>query len=95
VADRVTFAWLCDVFVAPEARGLGLGEAIAAAVVDDLEPLGLKRILLSTGDAYGLTRNTGLPPGRSVQDDGPRPLAIRLRNVLRSHVRPEHRARCL
>ena len=62
VTDGVTFGWLCDVFVAPEARGRGLGKLLAAAVVDDLEPLGLKRILLSTGDAHGLYAQFGFAP---------------------------------
>jgi len=62
VTDGVTFAWLCDVFVDPEARGQGLGKMLAAAVVDDLQPLGLKRILLSTGDAHGLYAQFGFAP---------------------------------
>lgn len=62
VTDGVTFAWLCDVFVAPESRGQGLGKMLAAAVVDDLEPLGLKRVLLSTGDAHGLYAKYGFAP---------------------------------
>ena len=62
ITDGVTFAWLCDVFVAPDARGRGLGKLLAAAVVDDLEPLGLKRIMLSTGDAHGLYAQFGFAP---------------------------------
>jgi GNAT superfamily N-acetyltransferase len=62
ITDGVTFAWLCDVFVAPDARGRGLGKMLAAAVVDDLEPLGLKRIMLSTGDAHGLYAQFGFAP---------------------------------
>lgn len=62
VTDGVTFAWLCDVFVDPAARGQGLGKMLAAAVIDDLEPLGLKRILLSTGDAHGLYAQFGFAP---------------------------------
>jgi len=54
VTDGVTFAWLCDVFVATEVRGQGIGKMLAAGVVADLEALELKRILLSTGDAHGL-----------------------------------------
>ena len=59
VTDGVTFAWLCDVFVATEARGQGIGKMLAAGVVADLEPLDLKRILLSTGDAHGLYAQYG------------------------------------
>ena len=59
VTDGVTFAWLCDVFVATEARGQGLGKMLAAGVMADLEPSALKRILLSTGDAHGLYAQYG------------------------------------
>ncbi len=59
VTDGVTFAWLCDVFVATEARGQGIGKMLAAGVIADLEPLNLKRTLLSTGDAHGLYAQYG------------------------------------
>ncbi|MEV8130464.1 GNAT family N-acetyltransferase [Pseudarthrobacter oxydans] len=59
VTDGVTFGGLCDVFVATEARGQGIGKMLAAGVVADLEPLDLKRILLSTGDAHGLYAQYG------------------------------------
>ncbi|MBW4031329.1 MAG: GNAT family N-acetyltransferase [Acidobacteria bacterium] len=59
VTDGVTFGWLCDVFVAPEMRGRGVGKLLVAAVIDDLEPLNLKRLLLSTGDAHGLYAHYG------------------------------------
>lgn len=59
VTDGVTFAWLCDVFVATEVRGHGIGKMLAAGVIADLEPLGLKRILLSTADAHGLYAQYG------------------------------------
>ncbi len=59
VTDGVTFAWLCDVFVATDARGQGIGKMLAAGVMADLEPLDLKRILLSTADAHGLYARYG------------------------------------
>ena len=59
VTDGVTFAWLCDVFVATDARGQGIGKMLAAGVMADLEPLDLKRILLSTTDAHGLYARYG------------------------------------
>ncbi|MFC5791366.1 N-acetyltransferase [Agromyces tardus] len=62
VTDGVTFAWLCDVFVASEARGRGIGIALIDGVVAALEPLGLKRILLATGDAHGLYARFGFEP---------------------------------
>lgn len=59
VTDGITFAWLCDEFVETEVRGQGIGKMLAAGVMADLEPLELKRILLSTGDAHGLYAQYG------------------------------------
>ena len=59
VTDSVTFAWLCDVFVDPSARGRGLGVALIDSVCAFLDPLGLKRVLLATSDAHGLYRKFG------------------------------------
>jgi GNAT superfamily N-acetyltransferase len=62
VTDGVTFAWLCDVFVAPEVRGRGIGRMLVAGVIADLEPLELARVLLSTADAHGLYAQSGFAP---------------------------------
>lgn len=62
VTDGVTFAWLCDVFVDPTARGNGIGVGLIDGVVADLEPLGLKRTMLATGDAHGLYAKFGFEP---------------------------------
>ncbi|WP_354637803.1 GNAT family N-acetyltransferase [Kitasatospora camelliae] len=62
VTDRATFAWLCDVYIAPAARGLGLGTALTAAVRDHLAPLGLRRILLATADAHDVYAKAGFTP---------------------------------
>ena len=62
VTDGVTFAWLCDVFVAADARGQGIGKMLASGILEDLEPLNLKRVLLSTGDAHGLYSQFGFTP---------------------------------
>ncbi len=62
VTDGVTFAWLCDVFVAPEARGAGAGKNLVAGVMAELEPLHLKRIALATADAHGLYEQFGFRP---------------------------------
>ena len=50
VTDGVTFAWLADVIVDPAHRGQGLGTAVVTGAIADLEPLGLKRILLKASD---------------------------------------------
>ncbi|WP_419993530.1 GNAT family N-acetyltransferase [Streptomyces boninensis] len=62
VTDHATFAWLCDVYVAREARGFGIGTDLAAAVRDHLSPYGLRRILLATGDAHGVYEKVGFTP---------------------------------
>lgn len=59
VTDKATFAWLCDVYVAPDARGKGIGTALVAAVRDHLAPCGLRRILLATADAHGVYAKVG------------------------------------
>ena len=59
VTDHVTFAWLCDVYVPRESRGLGIGVKLAKAVVDNLRPMHLKRVLLSTLDAHGVYEKVG------------------------------------
>jgi GNAT superfamily N-acetyltransferase len=62
VTDLATFAWLCDVYVDPDARGRGLGTALVAAARDHLAPYGLRRILLATNDAHGVYARLGFEP---------------------------------
>ncbi|MET9698689.1 GNAT family N-acetyltransferase [Streptomyces sp. NPDC006529] len=62
VTDRATFAWLCDVYVDPAARGRGLGTALAEAVRDHLAPYGVRRIMLATADAHGVYAKVGFEP---------------------------------
>ena len=62
VTDRATFAWLCDVYVDPAARGHGLGTTLVTAVRDHLAPYGLRRILLATHDAHGVYAKLGFEP---------------------------------
>ncbi|MFI5727368.1 GNAT family N-acetyltransferase [Streptomyces cyaneofuscatus] len=62
VTDRATFAWLCDVYVAPAHRGRGLGARLATAVRDHLAPYELKRTMLATLDAHELYAKVGFVP---------------------------------
>jgi GNAT superfamily N-acetyltransferase len=62
VTDRVTFAWLCDVFVDPDARGAGVGKLLVDGVLADLDTLGVRRTLLATADAHGLYAQYGFEP---------------------------------
>ncbi|MFJ6680132.1 GNAT family N-acetyltransferase [Microbacterium sp. NPDC091382] len=74
VTDSATFAWLCDVYVEPGARGTAVGKALVGAVVDTLDPMGLKRTLLVTADAHGLYEQFGFElypnPERVMQRGG-------------------------
>jgi GNAT superfamily N-acetyltransferase len=54
VSDLATFAWLCDVFVLPEARGRGFGKWLIETVVEWASAQGIPRTLLATRDAHGL-----------------------------------------
>jgi GNAT superfamily N-acetyltransferase len=62
VTDLATFAWLCDVYVSPAARGRGLGSALVGAVRDHLAPYGLRRVMLATADAHGVYAKLGFEP---------------------------------
>jgi len=73
VTDGATFAWLCDVFVASSERGRGIGVALVDGVVAALQPLGLTRILLATGDAHGLYEKFGFRPLERPDDMMVRP----------------------
>ncbi|HBX69184.1 MAG TPA: GNAT family N-acetyltransferase [Chloroflexi bacterium] len=59
VTDTVTFAWLCDVFIAPSHQGRGLGKWLIESVVAHPDLGSVKNILLITRDAHELYRNYG------------------------------------
>jgi len=54
VTDHVTFAYLCDVYVLEQYRGIGLGTALVQAVVDHPGVRDLRRVLTATRDAQNL-----------------------------------------
>ena len=62
VTDRATFAYLCDVFVLPPARGRGVSKALMAAIDAHPDLQGLRRFLLATADAHGLYAQHGFAP---------------------------------
>jgi len=62
ITDRATFAYLADVFIAPEHRGAGLGKALMQFIMDDPNVQGLRRFVLATRDAHGLYAKYGFTP---------------------------------
>jgi GNAT superfamily N-acetyltransferase len=62
VTDLATFAWLCDVYIDPGARGLGLGTGLAGVVRDYLVSAGVSRALLATATAHGVYAKVGFAP---------------------------------
>jgi GNAT superfamily N-acetyltransferase len=67
VTDRATFAWVCDVYVDPSARGQAVGKALMAEADRLLTSYAVKRALLATADAHGLYAQHGFEP---LADDG-------------------------
>jgi GNAT superfamily N-acetyltransferase len=59
VSDFATFAWLADVFIRQEYRGLGLSRWLMEVVIAHPDLQGLRRFLLATRDAHGLYRQFG------------------------------------
>src|SRR5262249_27130357 len=70
VSDMGTVAWVCDVFIAEDQRGHGLGVWMMEVVAAHPRLQGLRRWLLATRDAHGLYRKTGyrsLTPEQSAR----------------------------
>ena len=59
ITDRATFAWLADVFVLPEARGLGVSKAMLAWFDCHPDLQELRRWMLATKDAHRLYEQAG------------------------------------
>jgi len=62
VTDGATFAWIADVYIARDRRGLGLGTWLAEVVRDHLIGLGVPRIVLATMDAHEVYARVGFVP---------------------------------
>jgi GNAT superfamily N-acetyltransferase len=65
VTDDCTFAWLCDVYVEPEFRGLGLSSLLMKEVMAHKSIKALRRICLATRDAHFLYSKFGFKPTSS------------------------------
>ena len=62
ISDRATIAYLGDVFILPEYRGLGLAKWLMDCIVSHPDLQGLRRWILATRDAHGLYRKFGFTP---------------------------------
>ena len=62
ISDQATFAYLCDVFVLPEARGQGVSKALMETMIAHPGLQGLRRFLLATADAHRLYAKYGFSP---------------------------------
>lgn len=62
ITDQASFAYLCDVFVLPQARGQGASKALLQAIDAHPDLQGLRRFLLATADAHGLYAQYGFAP---------------------------------
>ena len=59
ITDGATFAYLCDVYVLAERRGLGLGKWLMECVMAHPDLQKLRRFSLATRDAHELYRPFG------------------------------------
>jgi GNAT superfamily N-acetyltransferase len=59
ITDRATFAYISDVFVDPERRGMGIGKAIMSSIRCHPDLQDLRLWLLVTSDAHGLYARHG------------------------------------
>jgi GNAT superfamily N-acetyltransferase len=59
VTDYSTFAYLCDVFVDEEFRGLGLSKWMMECIMENPDLAQLRRFTLATKDAHGLYEKFG------------------------------------
>lgn len=59
ITDKATFAYLADVYVEEEYRGLGLSKKLMSLMLFHKDLQGLRRYMLATEDAHGLYAQFG------------------------------------
>lgn len=59
ITDFMTFAYLCDVFILPDYRKLGLSKWLLEIISSHSELQGVRRFMLATKDAHELYRKYG------------------------------------
>lgn len=68
VTDKATFAYLCDIFILENYRGLGLSKWLMQTILAHPELQGLRRWSLATADAQGLYSQFGFGPITNPQN---------------------------
>lgn len=68
ITDRAVFAYIADVFVVPELRGIGVGKALVRAMLAHPDLRGLQVILLRTRDAGPLYAQFGFQSLRRPEE---------------------------
>lgn len=81
VTDRATFAYLCDVFVHEDHRGLGLGDWLVGEGLKHPDLQGLRRQVLFTADMHALYARHGFSPLKTPE----RGMEIVRPNLYRTH----------
>ena len=59
VTDYATFAYLADVYILEEHRGIGLSKWLLSEIINHPQLQGLRRIVLATRDAHSLYEKFG------------------------------------
>ncbi len=59
VTDKCTFAWICDIMVHPDYRGIGLGKWLMDCLSAHPDVVNVSREMLRTRDAHGLYEQYG------------------------------------
>lgn len=62
VTDKATFAYLCDVYILPEFRGLGLAKWLMQCIKAHPDLQQIRRFMLATKDAHTLYEKSGFKP---------------------------------
>ncbi|WP_027417637.1 GNAT family N-acetyltransferase [Aneurinibacillus terranovensis] len=68
ISDLATFAYLADVFILPNYRGMGLSKWLMSIIVGHPELQNLRRFMLATNDAHGLYAQYGFSPIENPQN---------------------------
>jgi GNAT superfamily N-acetyltransferase len=71
ITDRAVFAYLADVFIIPEYRGLGVSRMLLEAILQHPETRDVRLFRLGTRDAHGLYEKYGfrrmIDPEKSME----------------------------